>query len=181
MKFLDPRRLLSRFIDRNPIIKDQEGATAIEFGILALPFFLLLFGILELAGIFFVSSKLQNGVSEASRRVRTGEFVGDKDDLKDLICAQMTPGGAASDVTTCMDRLDVTVQTLGGFSTSVSFTDSGSSTSDVASTSGGDTVLLEAVYDFPLALPGSFTRMANTDSGNIRELKVVTAFKNEPF
>jgi len=39
-------------------LKNKEGTAAIEFAILAIPFFMLLFAVLELAIVFFINSTL---------------------------------------------------------------------------------------------------------------------------
>ena len=54
--------------------RNDSGATAIEFAILALPFCVLLFSILELAIIFFISAALDHGTAQAARQIRTGEL-----------------------------------------------------------------------------------------------------------
>jgi len=71
--------------------KNREGTAAIEFAILAIPFFMLLFAILELAIVFFINSTLTHSVSEASRQIRTGNFqaCGSQDKFKELVCANM--------------------------------------------------------------------------------------------
>ncbi len=181
----------------------EDGATAVEFAILAMPFFLLLFGILELAVVFFIQSNVQNATFEASRRVRTGEFQGTENQLKNLICRQMRPGIAGTSLTECRKKLDVKVRKMGDFSKSTRFAPAppppdptAPPVPNIQETKGGDTVLVEVVYDHVLALPGTFTRLSNTnkvkDAGNdadgnkkpgqnIREIKIVTAFRNEPF
>jgi Flp pilus assembly protein TadG len=52
---------------------DQSGATAIEFGMVALPFVLLLFGILSVCLYFFTTFTLENAVWHAARAIRTGQ------------------------------------------------------------------------------------------------------------
>ena len=47
--------------------------TAIEFGILAIPFFVMIYAILETAMLFFASQVLDSAIEDASRRVRTGQ------------------------------------------------------------------------------------------------------------
>jgi len=54
--------------------KNEDGATAIEFAFVALPFFALLFGIMELAIVFFINSALVHSTSEAGRHIRVGNF-----------------------------------------------------------------------------------------------------------
>jgi len=51
----------------------QSGATAIEFGMVALPFVLLLFGILSVCLYFFTTFTLENAVWHAARAIRTGQ------------------------------------------------------------------------------------------------------------
>ena len=53
--------------------KEQSGATAIEFGMVALPFVLLLFGILSVCLYFFTTFTLENAVWQAARAIRTGQ------------------------------------------------------------------------------------------------------------
>lgn len=50
------------------------GASAVEFALVAAPFFLLLFGVIELALVFLLSTSLENATSEAARKIRTGEL-----------------------------------------------------------------------------------------------------------
>src|SRR6478672_660232 len=52
---------------------DRRGAVAIEFALLAIPLFLLLFGILETGLIFFGGSMLERATADAARLVRTGQ------------------------------------------------------------------------------------------------------------
>ena len=86
------KRHLKRRIAR--LSKNTDGATAIEFALLALPFFALLFGILELAVIFFISSTLNFAVSEAGRQIRTGSFqLCSQAQFKALVCSNMSGVG----------------------------------------------------------------------------------------
>jgi Flp pilus assembly protein TadG len=53
---------------------EEDGATAVEFGLVAMPFFGLLFAIIETAMAFWSGQILQTAVTDASRRIYTGEF-----------------------------------------------------------------------------------------------------------
>lgn len=182
--------------------KREDGATAIEFAILALPFFTLLFGIMELAVVFFVQSNVQNATFEISRRIRTGEFSGTENQMKNAICREMTPGISGQELTDCREKLEVKVRMMGDFSKATAFAppppaSSGPPPPNVQTTVGGDTVLVEVLYEHTLALPGKLTRLSNSSKTkqsstqlnkdgsrktlNIREIKIVTAFRNEPF
>lgn len=59
--------ILARYID------DQSGATAVEFGLLALPFFMLLVGIFELSMFYASGVILEGAANGASRMIRTGQ------------------------------------------------------------------------------------------------------------
>jgi Flp pilus assembly protein TadG len=54
--------------------RDQDGATAVEFGLIALPFFMLLIGTLGVCQLFFWVFTAENAVWTASRDMRTGAF-----------------------------------------------------------------------------------------------------------
>ena len=54
--------------------RDEDGATAVEFGLIALPFFMMLFGILGVCQLFFWIFTSENAVWTASRDMRTGAF-----------------------------------------------------------------------------------------------------------
>jgi Flp pilus assembly protein TadG len=52
--------------------KDRKGSAAIEFAILALPFFVVIFAIAEIAIMYFVDSGLDAALHKAVRSVRVG-------------------------------------------------------------------------------------------------------------
>jgi Flp pilus assembly protein TadG len=55
------------------ITKDRKGATAIEFAIIALPFFMLFMGIIEIGLTMFVDSSLNSAIRTVARQgVATG-------------------------------------------------------------------------------------------------------------
>jgi Flp pilus assembly protein TadG len=54
--------------------RNEDGATAVEFGLIALPFFMLLLGVLGVCQLFFWIFTAENAVWTASRDMRTGAF-----------------------------------------------------------------------------------------------------------
>ncbi len=52
--------------------KNEDGAAAVEFGLVAVPFITIIFGIVEFAVILFLNSSLEAGVINASRYAVTG-------------------------------------------------------------------------------------------------------------
>ena len=53
--------------------RDERGVTAVEFGILALPFFTVILAIIQTAIMFLATQVLDSALEDASRRVRTGQ------------------------------------------------------------------------------------------------------------
>jgi Flp pilus assembly protein TadG len=53
--------------------KDESGFTAVEFAIVAMPFLLLLFGIMTICLYFFTNFSLENAAWQAGRAIRTGQ------------------------------------------------------------------------------------------------------------
>lgn len=55
-------------------IKAQDGTTAIEFSLLAIPFFMIVVGIVELALVYASASLLEGATNSAARQIRTGQI-----------------------------------------------------------------------------------------------------------
>ena len=53
--------------------RSEKGTTAIEFAMIALPFMMLLFGIITVGLYFFVTFTLENATEQAARLIRTGQ------------------------------------------------------------------------------------------------------------
>jgi Flp pilus assembly protein TadG len=83
LMWLLPTRLVRRFVG------EENGATAVEFGLVALPFLALLFAILETALVFFAGQTLETAAAESSRLIMTGQAqVANytKEDFKQQVC-----------------------------------------------------------------------------------------------
>lgn len=63
-----PRRFIRRFC------RSDDGATAIEFAMLAMPYFLVVFAIIETFTAFMAEQLVSNAVDDMARRLRTGEI-----------------------------------------------------------------------------------------------------------
>ena len=55
-------------------VKDESGATAVEMAIVAMPFLLLLFGIMSVCLFYFANFAIENAVWQAARAIRTGQL-----------------------------------------------------------------------------------------------------------
>jgi len=54
--------------------RDDSGATAIEFAVVATPFLLLLFGIMSVSLYYFTNFSIENAALAAARGIRTGQL-----------------------------------------------------------------------------------------------------------
>lgn len=75
------------------LFKDRKGSAAIEFAILALPFFVVIFAIAEIAVMYFVDSGLDAALHKAVRQVRVGvakSGAWDATKFKSVVCAELS-------------------------------------------------------------------------------------------
>lgn len=164
----------------------QRGATAIEFAIIATPFLMLMFGIIELGLVFMVSITLQNATDAAARKIRTGEFqssgANTKSDFKSLVCADMSWLSGA-----CASALTVDVQTLSSFTTLSTTGQADPTAFDANNTcwsSGqpGDIVLVRTYYQWTIFTPLLSAALVNMGSGSDKRLiSAAASFRNEPW
>ncbi|ANP87913.1 TadE/TadG family type IV pilus assembly protein [Rhizobium leguminosarum] len=63
-----------RFLRFRALARSREGAAAIEFALLAIPYFLVIFAILETFVAFAAEELVSNAVDTMSRRMRTGQI-----------------------------------------------------------------------------------------------------------
>jgi Flp pilus assembly protein TadG len=169
---------LARFIGA------QDGATAVEFALVATPFFLLLFGIIELAFIFLVSSSLENATAQAARTIRTGELQtaggATASSFKAAVCAKF--GWLQSD---CTANLSVDVRTYQTFASVTAPQPVSNGTFNPGALTfapGGpnDIVVVRTYYQWPLIAPMISQAMQQLSGGKAL-LTSTAAFRNEPY
>lgn len=163
--------------------KDNSGATAVEFALIAAPFFFLIFGLLEISLIFIVSTTLEHGLNAASRQIRTGSVQSaniSQSEFLGQVCAELFG------LLDCDNNLAIDVRVFSDFSNS-SFTPGIDASGNFAS--GGfqfdagqrnDIVLARAYYEWELITPIISAPLSNLDNGNLL-ISSGVAFRNEPF
>lgn len=161
---------------------DGSGATAVEFALLALPFFLLTFAILETFLFFFAAQTVDTATQAASRLIRTGQAQTNgygATEFKSKICEAM------ADILNCDANLRVDVRTIDTFAEADipppldedgNLDDAGF---DYAAGGAGDIVVVRVYYEWPLQT--DVLRLGLTNVGNTRLIGAVTAFRIEPF
>ena len=176
------RARLRRGIAR--LIRSERGAAAVEMALVATPFLMLLFGIIEVGMIFLISASLENGMDAAARTIRTGQFqdggAPTSSAFKTSICN--TFGWFQADCTT---RLNIDVRTYSSFSavTTPSLVSNGTfNTSQVTFTPGAanDIVVVRAYYQWPLIAP-FFDQALQQLNGGVTLITSTTVFRNEPY
>jgi len=165
-------------------LKARDGQAAVEMALIATPFFMLLFGIVELSLIFLVSSSLENATAEAARTIRTGTFQNGASatqaSLKTTICDAF--GWMEGD---CTSNLFLDVRTFASFS---SVTAPNPVTGGVFNPavltcnagSPGDIVVVRAYYKWPLIAPMMSEALQTLSSGATLITSTAT-FRNEPY
>ena len=164
--------------------RNQSGASAVEFALVALPLMFLLLGILQVGVVFFANFALEDATERGARLVRTGQAQSqgfDAAKFKSEVCKYLIApvscaglkldirsyssfGGAAADLT---DPLDSSGNMKPNFSYDPGV--------------GGDVVIVRAFYELGLAaeLPALIS-LGNMGNGS-RLLVATAAFRNEPF
>ncbi len=97
-----------RFLRR--LFKKDDGATAIEFSLVAIPYFMLSLGIIELSLMYTSASLLEGATDSAARLVRTGQVqqtAGDPEQMfRDELCSFVNVLIDCEDVTIEVIRMD---------------------------------------------------------------------------
>jgi Flp pilus assembly protein TadG len=178
---------------------DERGTTAIEFAMIALPFFTIIFAIISNGLVFFIYSSIERGVWEASRDLRTGllqlqlqGYAGNPADLKDKfkqkLCSRM-PEMIKND---CDANMRVIVQSYGtnyGSITTPSCTATSGNTTTLtpqATTafdagSDNDIVMVTGCYKWDFAKNLPIVKMNSGLSDGSFVFMSSATFRNEPF
>ena len=170
--------------------RNQRGATAVEFALIAVPFLGLMAGILELGLLFMGSVTLDNAMNAASRRIRTGELTSSatatsaqketsRQAFRAEICSKM--GFLESD---CLAKLSIDVKTVTSFD-SIALNspiksgvfDPGSLTFEPGT--GGSLVMVTAYYRWTMIMPMLNQALQRLPGETL--LTSVLTFRNEPF
>lgn len=134
----------------------QDGATAVEFAIVGVPFVFTLVGLIEVSLMYAANSLLQDSTASAARLIRTGQVQQDITDpeavFHDELCRH------ASAFLNCGNVQYEVVTLEGGFGDAEANTPTFDSSGDLVSqgfSPGGvnDVVLVRTVYRYPLMTP----------------------------
>jgi Flp pilus assembly protein TadG len=172
---------------------DQDGFTAVEFAVVALPFVMMLFGTISVCLYFFTTFTMENAVWQAARAIRTGQFqqgqgayagITSMEDrkkaFKQALCAK------APQYIDCNKAIVLVQSNSGGF---------GSIASPVCATDGtmidqaaagfdaggaSSVVLVTVCYPWSFGGQLPFMPLSNLSDGSLL-IQASVAFRTEPF
>jgi Flp pilus assembly protein TadG len=155
----------------------RDGATAIEFALVALPFFLVIGCTFEMGVILTKEYTPQNAVQDAGRTIRTGnagEMSGN--DFIALVCSE---GAAVED---CDNTLGISVQSAATFAglSVPTIANIGPGVQNFTPGTPGQAVAVVATHDWQFIFPFMGRFFSNLPDGNTRRLHGITVFRNEP-
>lgn len=171
--------------------RSEAGSTAIEFGMVATPFFMFVFGLVGCAYYFFTVSSVEKGMDQSSRMIRTGEAVTGKmtvDQFKKSICA------GAGDWIRC-NQLQIFVKHYadwGSLNTDtpqacvdknqniITNTTPGTQMIAIESGNASDVVIVTACYKWDFTKNFPYLHIGNMKDGSLM-LQTATAFRSEPY
>ncbi|MEN5147434.1 TadE/TadG family type IV pilus assembly protein [Brevundimonas diminuta] len=161
----------------------REGSTAVEFALVALPFFLLLFGILEIGMMLLVDALLETAASNTSRQIRTGQAQTKQlkpEDIKAHLCANMSVFSGE-----CSRRAYVDIRVLDDFTSKPKDDpmESGVLDPDALEYQPGaprERVLVRIWYEHAIHTPFIAQAVSRTKDGRVM-LTTALAFRNEPY
>jgi len=164
------------------IARDESGATIVEFALVAVPFFLLIFAILEIGLALWATFELENATEEAGRLIRTGQVFDQsisEGQLRTRICDRTTI------LFDCEAKLRLDVrsnQNFGGLTAPAALDADDNLKEDFTYSPGGSNsaVLITSFYEWPLINLISEAGFGNMGSGN-RLLRASSVFRSEPF
>ena len=162
----------------------RDGIAAVEFALIAVPFFFLIFGLLEVCLLFIMSAILEHGVGEAARQIRTGQMQQNgfgQVAFKTAVCAELF------DLLDCDAKLRFDVKTFSSFTNTSAPDVIDPATGDLDDSGFGfspggknEIVVVRAFYEWDLITPVMSAPLANMSNGR-RLIQATVAFRNEPF
>ncbi len=163
-------------------IRGSEGVSFLEFSIVALPLFLILFGILEIGLIFWGQYELDNATLSAARSIRTGQAQTDGTSQTGMIARIC---GQVSLLPNCTTNLRLNVQNFPNFAsvTQPTATSGGKLLTTFTYQPGGPSTvnLVTAFYEWPLiGLLSSLLGTPALSDGNFL-LQSSAVFRTEPY
>lgn len=193
-RFAARRKSLRCLAAARRLIRRDDGAAAVEFGLVAVPFLALVFAIMETALVFFAGQTLETAVADSARLIMTGQqqtaaipsgSTAAAEFIKQ-VCNPTNPNAKIKAIFDCT-KLVIDVRSYSSFS-AISLPSPVDADGKLVTTSAyqpggpGDIVVVRLMYQWPvyvslLGLNGGLSNM----SANNRLMMATAAFRNEPY
>lgn len=176
------KRLMSRVVARR-MLREQDGATTVEFAMVAAPFLAMMFAILETAIVFFAGQALETAAADSARLIMTGQAQTqgyDQAKFKEAVCARIYA------LFNCSGGLYVDVKGYSSFANVNTAKPIDSNGNVQTGTFGyqpggpGDIVVVRLLYQWPVYVSLLGLNLSDT-AGSKRLLMSTVAFRNEPY
>lgn len=163
--------------------RKSDGAAAVEFALVVVPFFALMFAIIELALVFWAGQVLETATQDASRLIMTGQAQNknfDQTRFRQELCSRVLG------LFNCNAGMLIDVRTSGAFASAnlgkpALKNGKVDDTGFQFQTGGpGDIVVVRVMYEWPLIMRTFGLDLADMPSGK-RLLMSAVAFRNEPY
>jgi Flp pilus assembly protein TadG len=165
------------------LAREQDGAAAIEFGLVAAPFLALMFAIIETAVVFFAGQALETAAADSARLIMTGQAQTqgfDQAKFKQAVCARIYG------LFNCNGGLYVDVKKYASFANISAAKPIDANGNLQTGTFGyqpggpGDIVVVRLMYQWPVYVSLLGLNLSDM-SGGKRLLVSTIAFRNEPY
>lgn len=170
-------------------LHDSAGSTALEFSLIAIPFFFFVFAILGTSLYFFANNALDRGVQGAARQIRTGEAkeagttIGD---FRQLVCDKAGTGIDCNKLRVLIqsDASWANITPQGCLDGNNEMVNSTGSIEELLSDYSGDAsvvALITVCYEWDLAKTFSFLQLGKGSNGSgPAVMQASSAFRIEP-
>jgi Flp pilus assembly protein TadG len=179
---MEPMRRFFRNLPLRKFLRRRDGAAAVEFALVAVPFLALLFAIIQTVLLFLAQETLETITANAARLIMTGQAQGQnltQSSFKTQVCGQVVA------LFNCAAGININVQTYSSFSnvTAPQLISNGQFQNNnfVFQPGGpGDIVVVEIMYQWPIFV--NLLGMNLADLSNNSNLLIATAaIRNEPY
>jgi Flp pilus assembly protein TadG len=162
--------------------RQQDGAAAVEFALVAAPFLALTFAILETAMVFFAGQTLEAAAADSARLILTGQAQTagySKADFKTQVCNRIYG------LFDCANGIYIDVKNYSSFaaaSTTPPVNNGQLNTTNMNFTPGGPgcITVVSLYYQWPVYV-SMFSNKLDNLSGGYRLLQATSVFRNEPY
>jgi len=165
------------------LFRGEDGAAAIEFGLVAVPFLAMVFAIMETGLVFFAGQALETAASDSARLIMTGQAQTqgfDQAAFKNAVCNKVQglfncAGGIMVDVRTYTSFANITnpnpINGQGNLNYNFVYQPGGP----------GSIVVVRLMYQWPVYVSLLGLNALSNMSGSNRLLVSTVAFRNEPY